>query len=98
MARHRSGSSSPGTTADQPATGAAHGRHRHDPATTPLDLAAIARAVATARGSLDSPLAPRTGEQSLPDTGPSVPRPARPSRVPRRGAGGRGEQWTPAVR
>jgi hypothetical protein len=36
---------------DAPATGprTARGKHRHDPATTPLDLAAIARAAAAAR-------------------------------------------------
>jgi hypothetical protein len=37
---------------DAPATGprpTGHGKHRHDPATTPLDLAAIARAAAAAR-------------------------------------------------
>ena len=50
---------------DAPATGprpAGRGKHRHDPATTPLDLAAIARAAAAAR------------EDGLPaDTGPATP-------------------------
>jgi hypothetical protein len=84
MARHRSGSSSPGTTADQPPPGAVRGRHRHDPATTPLDLAAIARATATARGSLDSPLAPRTGETAVVGPAPAAaPRSASTPAAPR---------------
>ncbi|MEJ2867035.1 heparin lyase I family protein [Actinomycetospora sp. OC33-EN08] len=57
MARHRSGSDATPRTGswpaalDAPPTGPrpVGGRHRHDPATTPLDLAAIARAAATAR-------------------------------------------------
>lgn len=65
MARHRSGSRTPRTGSwpavlDAPATGPrpyGGGRHRGDPATTPLDLAAIARAAAEARGD-DAPGAP----------------------------------------
>jgi hypothetical protein len=59
---------------DAPATGprpTARGKHRHDPATTPLDLAAIARAAAAAR---DDGLSPETGD--LPTTpAPGVPAP-----------------------
>ncbi len=46
---------------DAPATGPrpARGKHRHDPATTPLDLAAIARAAAEAR---DDGYGPATGD------------------------------------
>ncbi|MFC5065235.1 heparin lyase I family protein [Actinomycetospora atypica] len=67
MARHRSGSSPTPRTGswpaalDAPATGPrayGSGRHRHDPATTPLDLAAIARAAAEARGDRPDEAAP----------------------------------------
>ncbi|MDL5157876.1 heparin lyase I family protein [Actinomycetospora termitidis] len=57
MARHRSGSDATPRTGSWPAALDAPpagprpvaGRHRHDPATNPLDLAAIARAAAEAR-------------------------------------------------
>ncbi|WP_157647574.1 heparin lyase I family protein [Actinomycetospora chiangmaiensis] len=59
MARHRSGSRTPRTGSwpavlDAPATGPrpyGTGRHRGDPETNPLDLAAIARAAAEARAA-----------------------------------------------
>jgi hypothetical protein len=38
-----------------------HGKHRHDPATTPLDLAAIARAAADARADGSGPATGDTG-------------------------------------
>ncbi|HEY2193280.1 MAG TPA: heparin lyase I family protein [Actinomycetospora sp.] len=70
---------------DAPATGprTSPGKHRHDPATTPLDLAAIARAAAAARddgavtgdtgGLLDNraPSPPATG--GVPASGPRPP-------------------------
>ncbi len=72
---------------DAPATGPrpARGKHRHDPATTPLDLAAIARAAADAR---DEAAAGDTG--GLLDTRTPTP-PAtggRPTTAPPRATGG----------
>ena len=83
---------------DAPATGprATRGKHRHDPATTPLDLAAIARAAAQARadehgaatgdtgGLLDTPArhAPVTvGSPPTPHRRPPPPPPP-PARPP----------------
>jgi hypothetical protein len=75
---------------DAPATGPrpVRGKHRHDPATTPLDLAAIARAAAAAREEPE----PVTGGYPAPTPGvpapaPRVPAPAPPAshRAPRSG-------------
>jgi hypothetical protein len=75
---------------DAPATGPrpVRGKHRHDPATTPLDLAAIARAAAAAREEPE----PVTGGYPAPAPGvpapaPRVPAPAPPAshRAPRSG-------------
>jgi hypothetical protein len=78
MARHRSGSQQPRTGSwpaalDAPASGPrpyGGGRHRGDPATTPLDLAAIARATAEARGTAPDrqPWAPADDERQQPAT------------------------------
>jgi hypothetical protein len=59
---------------DAPATGprpAARGKHRHDPATTPLDLAAIARAAAAVRedGHLTETAGPATPAPGVPVPG-----------------------------
>jgi hypothetical protein len=95
MARHRSGSPTPRTGSwpaalDAPAAGPrpyGGGRHRGDPATTPLDLAAIARAAAEARGGMDAPAttpaaAPSAPSTAAPRTGP-LPTPPRAHRAPR---------------
>ncbi len=95
MARHRSGSPTPRTGSwpaalDAPAAGPrpyGGGRHRGDPATTPLDLAAIARAAAEARGGVDAPAttpaaAPSAPSTAAPRTGP-LPTPPRAHRAPR---------------
>ncbi|NYD38910.1 heparin lyase I family protein [Actinomycetospora corticicola] len=94
MARHRSGSPTPRTGSwpaalDAPATGPrpyGGGRHRGDPATTPLDLAAIARAAAEARGGVDGPATPAAAPSgpptAAPRTGP-LPTPPRAHRAPR---------------
>ncbi|GAA4841969.1 hypothetical protein GCM10023201_35200 [Actinomycetospora corticicola] len=94
MARHRSGSPTPRTGSwpaalDAPATGPrpyGGGRHRGDPATTPLDLAAIARAAAEARGGVDGPATPAAAPSgpptAAPRTGP-LPAPPRAHRAPR---------------
>ncbi len=57
---------------DAPATGprpAARGKHRHDPATTPLDLAAIARAAAEAREDVHPAAGPATPPPGVPVPG-----------------------------
>jgi hypothetical protein len=95
MARHRSGSPTPRTGSwpaalDAPAAGPrpyGGGRHRGDPATTPLDLAAIARAAAEARGGMDAPATtpaatPSAPSTAAPRTGP-LPTPPRAHRAPR---------------
>lgn len=90
MARHRSGSPTPRTGSwpaalDAPATGPrpyGGGRHRGDPATTPLDLAAIARAAAEARGDVDGPDTQGVRPPAAPRTGP-LPTAPRAHRAPR---------------